>query len=147
MHKVTHRRIPRRRNIPSTATPSCDHPRLRTIGFSYLEAPQLPHHPKHDEHFFFLPDRADLITHCGLKPVFSRSCHMAFSKLFLICIMPLNLLIKHQTARKTGNGLACPLSLIGFKLCRQELRKSEIRLKSCGHKHIHAQHTHTHTHI
>lgn len=65
----------------------------------------------------FLSDGGDLITHCGSKPPFSRSCHMAFSKLFSICIMSLDFFIKHQTARKTREGLACLLSLIEFKLC------------------------------
>ena len=69
---------------------------------------------------------------------------MAFSKLFLICIMPLDLFIEQQTARKIRDGLACLLSLIGFKLCSQELRKSEIKFKSSGYTHTH---THTHTHI
>ena len=71
---------------------------------------------------------------------------MAFSKLFLICIMPLDLFTKHQTARKIRDGLACLLSLIGFKLCSQELRKSEIKFKSSGYTHTHT-HTHTRTHI
>lgn len=87
----------------------------------------------------FLSEVGDLITHQWFRNLVSRGCHMAFSKLFFICIMPLDLFIKHQTARKIRDGLACLLSLIGFKLCSQELRKSEIKFKSYGH-------THTHTH-
>ena len=88
--------------------------------------------------------REEILLPLWLRTLISRGCHMAFSKLFLICIMPLDLFIKHQTARKIRDDLACLLSLIGFKLCSQELRKSEIKFKSSGYTHTHT-HTHTHT--